>query len=258
VVYKYIHTANTLPALLKSAAYRTSNTPISLTTTQNSIVVADIMKSITVLELKSSSEIVETARHFAIAWSTAVEFLETSTHSKQTSDSYLLSDHSGNLLVLRKNATGVTAEDRRRLETTGEYHLGELVNRIQRVEVEASPDAPVIPRAFLATAEGGIYLVATIAPKWQNTLIELQGRLGKLALNEGVDLKIASLGYLGFESYRSYKTPVRQEDAPYRFVDGECIEDFLNLGNDMQEELVKGLGDVEDVTALVEVLKRIH
>ena len=258
VVFEYTTTANTLPTLVKSATLRTSNTPISLTTTPESIIVADIMKSITVLKLENPSTLTETARHFAIAWSTAVEYLETSTTSNQPSDSYLLSDHSGNLLVLRQNTAGVTAEDRRRLETTAEFHLGELVNRMQRIEVEASAGAPVIPRAFLGTAEGGIYLVAMIAGKWQNMLIELQGRLGKSGTKEGVDSKLASLGGLGFETYRGYKTNVRQEDAPYRFVDGECIERFLDLDDDMQEDLVRGLGDVEDVRKLVEDLKRVH
>jgi DNA damage-binding protein 1 len=50
-----------------------------------------------------------------------------------------------------------------------------------------------------------------------------------------------------------------EHDAPYRFVDGELIERFLDLADHVQEEICRGLGpSVEDLRNLVEELKRLH
>ena len=57
----------------------------------------------------------------------------------------------GNLMVLRQNVNGVTADDRRRLEVTSEMQLGEMVNRIRRINVPTSGNATVVPRAFMGT-----------------------------------------------------------------------------------------------------------
>jgi DNA damage-binding protein 1 len=45
----------------------------------------------------------------------------------------------------------VTDEDQRRMEVTSEMNLGEMVNRIRAVEVETTPGAMIVPRAFLGT-----------------------------------------------------------------------------------------------------------
>lgn len=52
---------------------------------------------------------------------------------------------------------------------------------------------------------------------------------------------------------------VRDAEEPFRFVDGELIERFLNCDAAMQEEMVEGLGiDVEDTRTLIENLRRMH
>lgn len=46
---------------------------------------------------------------------------------------------------------------------------------------------------------------------------------------------------------------------PFRFVDGELIERFLDVDEEVQKEICTGLGpSVEDVRNLVEELKRLH
>ena len=91
----------------------------------------------------SSYSLVEVARHFATGWSTAVACVAEHT--------WLESDSDGNLIVLTQNVAGMSEDDRRRLEVTGEFRLGEMVNKIQVVDVDASPNAVVIPKAFLGT-----------------------------------------------------------------------------------------------------------
>ena len=45
-------------------------------------------------------------------------------------DTFIVAENSNNLVTLRKG-DGPTEEERSRLETVGEYHLGEFVNRFR-------------------------------------------------------------------------------------------------------------------------------
>ena len=192
----------------------------------------------------------ETARHFQTAWGTAVAHVGENT--------WLESDAEGNLMVLRQNVAGLTADDRRRLEVESEIHLGEMVNRIRsfEVEVDAKNPAPVVPKAFAGTVEGSIYLFGLIAPSHRDLLMRMQASLAPL---------VQSLGDVPFNAYRAFRNQVREAEEPYRFVDGELIESFLDLLMAQQDEIVEGLGEVgrakggvEGVRELVETLRRLH
>lgn len=66
-------------------------------------------------------------------------------------------------------------------------------------------------------------------------------------------------GNVPFQKYRAFKNQVREADEPYRFVDGDLVERFLDLSDDLQSKAVEGLGeDVESIRAMVEVLRRLH
>ncbi|TAQ86476.1 hypothetical protein B7494_g5208 [Chlorociboria aeruginascens] len=70
---------------------------------------------------------------------------------------------------------------------------------------------------------------------------------------------ILSPGDLDFNVYRAFKNPTREAAEPFRFVDGELIERFLDVGEAAQRDICKGLGyGVEDVRNLVEELKKLH
>ena len=70
---------------------------------------------------------------------------------------------------------------------------------------------------------------------------------------------VQSPGNVPFATYRGFKNSVRESTAPFRFVDGELIEKFLECPPDVQREVVEGLDmDVDDVKAAVESLRRIH
>lgn len=70
---------------------------------------------------------------------------------------------------------------------------------------------------------------------------------------------IQTLGNIDFNSHRSFKSTERETAEPFRFVDGELIERFLDVDEETQEEICKGLGpSVEDVRNMVEELKRLH
>lgn len=145
VVYRLAHKSGRLQ-LERLASYRTSTAPVDITVTGNVIAISDLMKSVCIVEFDEGKDglpdkLTEVARHYQTVWSTGVTSI--------AEDTYLESDAEGNLIVLRRNRSGVEEEDRRRLEVTGEISLGEMVNRIRPVNIQSS--ATVVPRAFLGT-----------------------------------------------------------------------------------------------------------
>ena len=98
--------------------------------------------------------------------------------------------------------------------------------------------------------DGSIYLFALIAPKKQDLLMRLQAQLA-----EAID----SPGKMPFNGYRAFRNTVRQADEPFRFVDGELVERFLDCSEAKQDEVVAALGaSVDEVRTMVEGLKRLH
>ncbi|KAI9679327.1 MAG: hypothetical protein M1817_005347 [Caeruleum heppii] len=237
------------PDLVKRTSYRTSTAPIDIAVTGNTIAVADLMKSVSIVEYSAGhagapDKLTEVARHFQVTWATAVAHV--------AEDTFLESDAEGNLMVLHQNRHGVTEDDRRRLEVTSEMRLGEMVNRIRRISVPVSSDAVVIPRAFLATVDGSIHLFALVSPKHQDLLMRLQTAISQ---------SVSSLGQIPFSQYRAFRNSVRATEEPFRFVDGELIEGFLSCTEEVQREIVGRLGgsvDVEGVRGVVEGLRRLH
>ncbi|KAH7398342.1 mono-functional DNA-alkylating methyl methanesulfonate N-term-domain-containing protein [Pyrenochaeta sp. MPI-SDFR-AT-0127] len=249
VVYDVEYRTQSKPDLVKAATFRCSTAPIDVTVNGSLIAIADLMKSVVVVEYQRgetglSDKLVEVARHYQITWATAVAEVDENT--------YLESDAEGNLVVLYRDQNGVTEDDKRRLHVSSEMLLGEMVNRIRRIDVLTAPGAAVVPRAFMGTVEGSIYLFGLISPAHQNLLMTLQANLGNL---------VAAPGDVDFAKYRAFKNQVREEEEPMRFVDGELIERFLDISEDVQSKAVEGLGeewDVEAVRGLVEGLRRLH
>lgn len=134
--------------LEKEASYRTSTAPVDLCVTGNIITVADLMKSISLVEYEPGEAgqpgtLKEVARHYQTLWTTAV--------APVAENDFLVADAEGNLAVLNRNVTGVTEDDQRRMQVTSELRLGEMVNKIHPVNLQTSPGSPVEPKAFLAT-----------------------------------------------------------------------------------------------------------
>lgn len=207
------------------------------------------MKSLSLLQYSpgtagNSDSLVEIARHFETLWSTAVAAV--------AEDTYLQSDAEGNLVVLHHERSSYSEEDKRRLRVTSEMQLGELVNRIRRIDVQPSPDAVIIPRAFIGTVEGSIYLFALIAPGKQDLLMRMQSQMAMM---------VKSPGHVPFPRFRGFKSGVRDmgEDGPMRFVDGTLLEQFLDCEEAVQLAIIDGLGvDLEDTKSMIETLRRTH
>ncbi|CAK7211264.1 hypothetical protein SBRCBS47491_001064 [Sporothrix bragantina] len=277
ILSDYIETSSTSAKLKKLASFRAATFVVDLAVQGNYIAVGDMMKSTTIVEYipaskasddKDSSEghgnaatvsdddddddekkkkmkpaqLVGRARYYQASWATAVCHVENET--------WLEADGYGNLTVLERNANGVTEEDRRRLRYTCEMNLGEMVNRMVPISVETNPSAMVHPKAFLATVEGAIYMFGTVADNAQDLLMRLQVKL---------EDTVKGLGKTSFSSYRGFRNQEREAGEPLRFLDGEMLERFLDLDEELQKEVAKGLGpSVEDLRNTIEELKRLH
>ncbi|KAB8078709.1 mono-functional DNA-alkylating methyl methanesulfonate N-term-domain-containing protein [Aspergillus leporis] len=248
VIYSIVNNNFGSMKLEKLASYRTSTAPVDVTVTGNVIVVSDLMKSVCLVEYKEGENgvpdsLTEVARHFQTVWATGVACI--------AEDTFLESDAEGNLIVLRRNLTGVEEDDKRRLEVTGEISLGEMVNRIRPVNIQQLASVTVTPRAFLGTVEGSIYLFAVINTEHQDFLMRLQATMAG---------KVESLGEMPFNEFRGFRSMVREAKEPYRFVDGELIEQFLTCEPHVQEEIASSVGmmSVHEVKVMIEALRRLH
>lgn len=247
VVYSYTEDTKASGTLRKLAAYRPATFPVDLDISGNLIGIVDLMQSLSIVEYTApldgaKAKLEERARHYQPAWATSVCHLD--------DDRWLEADAQGNLMVLRRNLEGATDQDRSRLEVTSEMNLGEQINRIRRLYLSPAENAVVYPRAFFGSVEGTLYLYGDISPKYQDLLLTFQSRLKEY---------IHAPGNTDFDAWRAYRNQAREGEAPYRCVDGEMIERFLDLDEGKQELVCEGLGPgVEDMRNLVEELRRMH
>ena len=93
-------------------------------------------------------------------------------------------------------------------------------------------------------------MFGTIAPHAQDLLLRFQAKLANT---------IETTGGIGFRMYRAFRNAEREGDGPFRFLDGELLERFLDFDETTQQSICQGLGpSVEDMRNAVEELRRMH
>ncbi|KAI5463857.1 mono-functional DNA-alkylating methyl methanesulfonate N-term-domain-containing protein [Mariannaea sp. PMI_226] len=247
IAYKFVQDTTYEGTFQKLAAYRSSGYPVDLDIAGNTIGVVDLMQSLSLVEFippkdGNKAQLIERARHYEAIWATSVCHLE--------EEKWLVADAQGNVIVLQRNSNAATENDARRLEVTSEIHIGEQVNRIRKLQVATSESSIVSPKAFLATTEGSLYLYGDISSDYQALLIEFQSRLEEY---------IQTAGGLEFKRWRAFRNETRESDGPYRFVDGEMVERFLDMDEEKQMSACRGFGpSLEDMRGMIEELRRLH
>lgn len=89
-----------------------------------------------------------------------------------------------------------------------------------------------------------------ISPKYQDLLMNFQSRLQEYVL---------ALGNIDFSRWRAFRNQNREAEGPFRFIDGEMVERFLDLDEGKQQLVCEGLGpSVEDMRNIIEELRRLH
>eukprot|EP00306_Pavlova_sp_CCMP459_P011989 CAMPEP_0185189296 /NCGR_PEP_ID=MMETSP1140-20130426/5945_1 /TAXON_ID=298111 /ORGANISM="Pavlova sp., Strain CCMP459" /LENGTH=776 /DNA_ID=CAMNT_0027755847 /DNA_START=12 /DNA_END=2342 /DNA_ORIENTATION=- len=209
------------------------------------IVVGDLMKSVSLHLFKADTcEIEDLARDYNSNWVTALDVVD--------DDTFIAAETGFNLYTVRKNIDAPTDEERQRLDVVGEFHLGEHVNRFRRgsltMQVTDTDVAPM-PTLLFGTVNGVIGVIAQLPEELFLFLAKLQGALAK---------HIHGVGGFQHSVWRSFNNERKTGDSS-GFIDGDLIEQFLDLNRGKQEEIAAHLGiDHDELCKRVEELTRLH
>ncbi|KAK6531529.1 hypothetical protein TWF281_008324 [Arthrobotrys megalospora] len=254
-IYQFSYPSGSLDVSIQQiSSVRAATLPVVLSVCGTRIFVGDLVKGVMVLEVVEgegeNDKLVEVCRQYGVSWVTALEALD--------EDTCISADSDGNLVLLRREATGATDEDTRRMRPLSEIRIGEMVNRIRRVNDPITQGYVVQPKAYLGTVEGGLFMLGLIHPDYFDILMKCQSNMAKV---------VKGIGDLDFNKYRAFNTKGRQPDEPFRFVDGELIEKFLDLDEEAMNMVIDGAGEddnsriectIGEMKNIVEALKRLH
>jgi DNA damage-binding protein 1 len=222
-------------------------------------IVGDLMRSISLVEyLPKHNAIEELARDYNSNFCTAIEML--------TKDIYLGSEGYNNLFLLRHNSEAKSEEARVRLDTVGEYHLGEMPNKFKigslimpsqqgctssdtsgsllsddsrsssikaSLDRQRKIDIRVGSQTLFATVDGTIGSILGINGPTFAFLATLQRAMNSL---------VKSVGGLNHDQYRAFRA--ERSVRPSRgFIDGDMIETFLDLNRPTMEKIVQFMND---------------
>lgn len=222
-------------------------------------IVGDLMRSISLVEYMPKHNVIEElARDYNANFCTAIEML--------TSAIYLGSEGFNNLFILRHNVNASSEEARVRLDTVGEYHLGEMPNKFMggslimpnqqgfslgdssgsfiSEDVNSSPvkvsfdqqrkvEVRVGSQTLFATVDGTIGSILGLNGPTFAFLATLQRAMNSV---------VKSVGGLSHDEYRAFRAE-RQVRPSRGFIDGDMIESFLDLNRPTMEKVVKFMND---------------
>lgn len=195
------------------------------------ILVADLMKSVTLLVYKQPEGVIEeiaTDQH--PNWMTAAELID--------EDTYLGFEANFNMFLCKRNIDAAEP-GRKTLEQAGEFHLGDQVNAVAPGSLAMrTKDAAADGLAAVAAASSFLFCTAS-------------GAVGTVFLLPRADFEflekvqtkaramIGGIGGLAHESWRTFKAE-RRVHPPRGVIDGDLIEAVLELPAAKVAEIVGG------------------
>ncbi len=229
------HRGNILSLLVKSMAHQDKN---DTTEDQEQIaIVGDLARSISVIKhYPEYGTLEEVARDFNQNWVTAIEMLNL--------DTYLGGENFHNLFVLRRNASATSEEVRSRLDTSGLFNLGEMVNKFISGSLVIPQNASESSSCSASDASNNVAKSSsrnpTIRIGSQTLYGTVDGTIGSIlgldiqtftflsALEGAISKVITPVGNLKHADFRAYCGERRQQGTK-GFVDGDLIESFMDL-----------------------------
>ena len=225
-------------------------------------IVADLMRSISLVQyFPENQALEEIARDFNPNWATAVEML--------TDDIFLGAENWNNLFILRRNAKATSEEVRCRLDTIGEFHLGEMCNKFMcgslvmphtSRNINVGGKAPSRTRKSTASpakvkrentvATGLRNRRPTLSIGSQTLFATVDGTLGSIlgidartaaffsTLERAMARSIKPVADLSHDEFRTFDADRRIHPA-HGFVDGDLVESFLDLDRGTMQRVVK-------------------
>jgi DNA damage-binding protein 1 len=251
----------------------------ALKTTEKSemlAIVGDLMRSIGLVQYyPEHSTLEEVARDFNPSWTTAIEML--------TQDVYLGAENWGNLFCLRRNKAASSEEVRFRLDSIGEFNMGELCNKFMRGSLvmpvsnssnsssagasrrqlrrstspqkskEGNKSSPKATRTIRPAVVIGSQTLFGTADGTLGVVLGLDNRTAAFftCLEKAMARVIRPVGDFHHGVFRSCKTERRVHPA-HGFVDGDLIETFVDLDQSLMEAVVNEMNrdggwEIDDV-----------
>lgn len=225
-------------------------------------IVGDLMRSISLVQYYPQHKALEEiARDFNANWTTAIEML--------TDDIYLGAENWNHLYVLRRNKTANSEEVRCRLDTIGEFHLGEMCNKFMcgslimphgasssagRRKVALRMTSPAAKgsgrdkkvsaatRAFRPTVTIGTETLFATVDGTLGSILGLDARTTAFfkTLERAMAKTIVPVGDLSHDEFRAFNCE-RRVHPSHGFIDGDLVESFLDLDRPSMEAVVKEL-----------------
>lgn len=212
----------------------------------NTIVVGDLMRSVSILRFKpEENKLSETARDYGANWTSAVAAID--------GHRFVCAEASRNLLALRRRPPG---EDERCLQTDAEMHLGQYVACFAEgsLAVTSHVDSGDWMRPLLFGCSSG--MIGCVLPL-EPHLLEIFDRLTNVLLNH-----LDNPGLLDYRDWRKFKNEARPAEGTFSgFIDGDLVEQFLDLPRPTQIKVVERFNEDRDpvqVEDLVDHLARLR
>lgn len=231
-------------------------------------IVGDLMRSISLVQYYPEHKTLEEiARDFNANWTTSVTML--------TDDTYLGGENWNNLFVLKRNTKAQSEEIRCRLDTVGEFHLGEMCNKfmsgslvmpstasngsssggtrasrrkslIKSPKKGGSSKIPASPGMANATTRSKRPAVSigsqTLFGTVDGTLGVILGIDGPTTaffscLERSLQIVIKPVGNFSHQQFRAFHAEQRLHPS-HGFVDGDLVESFLDLDKSTMQRVV--------------------
>ena len=213
-------------------------------------IVGDLMRSISLVEYYPKHQVVEeVARDYNANYCTDVAML--------TNNIYMGCEGFNNLFVLRYNPDAKYEQARCRLDTVGQYHLGEMANKMVGGSLIMPSNGS--SGSTGATSNGNVALdkmsnesnrkvdisigSQTLYGTVDGTIGSVLGLGGKTfaflnALQRAMDAIVRPVGDLSRGNFRAWEQDQKRHGSS-GFIDGDWIETFLDLNRPTMEKIVK-------------------
>jgi len=185
-------------------------------------------------------------------------------------ESFLGAESFFNIFTLKRNSGAATDEDRATLDTVGQFHLGEYVNRFRYGSlVMKLADTSESNEESMEGENNSTYKYGTIILGDKILYGSVNGAIGVIAkidnqsqysflqdLQESCRGVIKGIGGFDHREWRAFSDD-RKTSESVGFIDGDLIESYLDLKPEKMQQVAKTLSQKIKVDITVEQLSKI-
>lgn len=242
-------------SLTREATFAGNTFVLYLASTGDYIAVGDIMTSVTVLQYREDLGVLsQVSKDPASVWTTSVDMLDAET--------VVLAEVGMHLFTMKRNTWSISTEKRQYLNVIGQFHVGDIINRLARGSLAMIPqpetsadvvepggegndhgDAQVIdkfakgpiPHHIYGTISGAIGVMIRLPKPLYEYLLGAQAAMRQV---------ISGVGALRHEEWRAYYSNETYVEGIFEaetrgYIDGDLLELFLDLDVATQNEILE-------------------